>query len=236
MDYESILQKVYESILESGDVAIDVGAHVGRHTIPIAKKIIPNGRVYAIEPLPMCQNRLLNLINADSQLLSEIVTLYPYALSDYEGISDFTIVKDDLGYSGLKERKLDNKSRLEKSRVFTKKLDNLFPDINDLKYIKIDAEGGEFNILKGGINTIRKFRPVVTFEFGASSYAAYSVIPEHVFVFWDELNYKIYDILGNLLDSENVFAQSSINQNVWDYIALPAENISATDKILNAIK
>jgi FkbM family methyltransferase len=107
MDYESIVQNVYESILESGDIAIDVGAHIGRHTIPIAKKIAPNGRVYAFEPLPMCQDSLRNSIKTDPQL-SEIITVYPYALSDYEGKSDFTIVKEDLGYSGLKERRLDH--------------------------------------------------------------------------------------------------------------------------------
>jgi FkbM family methyltransferase len=235
MDYELIVQKVYESILENGDIAIDVGAHVGRHTIPIARKIAPNGKVFACEPLPMCQSPLLNSIKTNPLNLNGIVTVYPYALSDFEGISDFTIVVDDIGYSGLKERKIDNNSRIEKIKVNVKKLDNLFSKINSLRYIKIDAEGGEFNILKGGIYTIKKFRPVVTFEFGASSYSAYSVIPEQVFIFWNELNYKIYDILGNLLDGETIFAQSSINQHVWDYIAIPADNISATEEILRAI-
>ncbi len=227
MDYESLLQRVYESFLESGDIAIDVGAHVGRHTIPIAKKISPDGRVYAVEPLPMGQKSLQNIF-ANSKL-------YPYALSDYEAESEFIFVVNDPGYSGLRERKYDNNATLEKIKVPVKKLDNVFSDLNALRYIKLDAEGGEFNILKGGINTIKKFRPIVTFEFGASSYTAYSVVPEHVFKFWQELNYKIYDILGNLLDSEKVFAKSSIDQNIWDYIAIPAENESAIKTILRAI-
>jgi FkbM family methyltransferase len=235
IDFESILQEVYESILDNGDIAIDIGAHIGRHTIPIAKKIIPNGRVYAFEPLPSCQKQLLKSIKNDSQKLTKIITVYPNALSDYEGESDFTIVKDDLAYSGLIERKLDHKSTTEKIKVTVKKLDNLVTDIDNLKYIKIDAEGGEFNILKGGSKIISKFRPVVTFEFGASSYMAYSVIPEQVFLFWHELNYNIYDILGKLLDSEDSFAQSSINQKIWDYIAIPAENLSATEKVLRVI-
>jgi FkbM family methyltransferase len=236
MDYEIIVQKVYESILESGDNAVDIGAHLGRHTIPIAKKIAPNGKVYAIEPLPMCKSILLNIINNDPCKLTEIITLYPYALSNYEAESDFIVVKDDPGYSGLRERRLDNKSEIEKIKVTVRKLDDLFSKLDALKYIKIDAEGGEFDILQGGINIIRKFRSIVTFEFGASSYSAYSVIPEQVFVFWHELDYKIYDILGNLLYCERTFAKSSINQNIWDYIAIPVENIVATEKILEAIK
>jgi len=229
MDYESLVQEVYESILESGDSAIDVGAHVGRHTIPIAKRIAPNGRVHAFEPLSMCQKFLIKLINSEFKELSEIITLYPYALSDYEGESDFTIVKNDLGYSGLKERKFDNNSSREKIKVPVKRLDDILSDLNSLKYIKIDAEGGEFNILKGGRNCIKKFRPVVTFEFGQGSYSAYSVIPEEVFIFWRELNYKIYDILGNLLESDKSFAKSSIDQNVWDYIAVPEEDMTTVN-------
>ena len=231
-----IVQKVYESILENGDYAIDVGAHLGRHTIPIANKIAPNGRLFAVEPLPICQHALLNSIRSNPLNLIDIVTVYQYALSDYESESDFSVIIDDPGYSGLKERKLDNKSRIEKIKVTVKKLDNLFSELEALKYIKIDAEGGEFNILKGGINIIKKFRPVVTFEFGASSYSAYDVIPEHVYNFWNELNYEIYDILGNLIDNERSFAQSSINQNIWDYIAIPAENRAAIDKVLKIIR
>jgi hypothetical protein len=58
MDYEILVQKVYETILESGDNAIGVGAHVGRHTFPIANKIAPNGKIFAFEPLPMCLRQL----------------------------------------------------------------------------------------------------------------------------------------------------------------------------------
>ncbi|TFH39669.1 MAG: FkbM family methyltransferase, partial [ANME-2 cluster archaeon] len=232
MDYESILQRVYESFLESGDVAIDVGAHVGRHTIPIAKKISSDGRVYAVEPLPMGQKSLQNLLNSGFQNLSANIKLYPYALSDYEEESEFTFVVNNPGYSGLKEREFDNNAKLKKIKVPVKKLDNVFSDLNALRYIKIDAEGGEFNIMKGGINTIKRFRPVVTFEFGASSYAAYSVIPEQVFLFWRELNYDVFDILGNKLENENIFAQSSIDQNVWVYIAIPVENKTITENFL----
>lgn len=236
LDYEIMVQKVYESILEDGDNVIDVGAHIGRHTIPIAKKIAPNGKVFAIEPLPMCQDSLHDTINLNFRDLESLIVVYPYALGDFDGESDFTIVLDDLGYSGLKERNHAVISRLKHIKVPVRKIDNLFSDLTDLKYVKIDAEGREYNILKGGINTIKKFRPVITFEFGENSYAAYSVIPEQVFGFWQEINYKIYDILGNLLDDETAFSQSSITQQVWDYIAIPAENRVAIEKILSAIR
>lgn len=213
MDYENILQKIYETILEEGDNVIDVGAHVGRHTIPIAKKINPSGKVYAVEPLPMCQSILQNLLIESQKGFTDNIILLPYALSDFEGVSKYSIVVDDLGYSGLKERRLDNKSSIKKIDVQVRKLDNLFQGLNALKYIKIDAEGGEFNILKGGINIIKKFRPFVSFEFGESSYSSYSIIPEEVYFYWKELNYDIYDVLGNRISNEQKFAESAKKTN-----------------------
>lgn len=234
-DYEMILQKVYEAILETGDYAIDVGAHVGRHTFPIARKIAPDGKVFAVEPLPACQKELRQKIAEDYKDLDGVISLYPYALSDYEGHSEFIITVDAPGYSGLRERTLDFNTRSKKIQVEIRKADNLFSNLDFLKYIKIDAEGGEFDILKGCANTIVHFRPVVTFEFGQSSYAEYSVNPEEVFYFWKEKGYNIFDINGKLMESEKLFAKSSIDQNVWDYVAVPSERKDLIEKILRAI-
>ncbi|MCP5127942.1 MAG: FkbM family methyltransferase, partial [Gammaproteobacteria bacterium] len=38
-----------------------------------------------------------------------------------------------------------------------------------MKYIKIDAEGGDLIIIRGGKNYIKKHKPFVSFEFGDNS-------------------------------------------------------------------
>lgn len=236
MDYELIVQKVYEIVLRDGDTAIDVGAHVGRHSIPMAKMVAPRGKVFAVEPLPVCQSQLNKTIRNSSLNLEKVITIYPFALSNQESETDFNYVVDDPGYSGLMARTLDRLSTIEKITVQVKTLDKFFSDLNSLKYIKIDAEGGEYNILRGGINLIKKFLPVITFEFGANSYKAYSVVPEEVFHFFSILNYTIFDIKGKILIDENEFAQSSINQHIWDYVAIPSINRKFIEKILAVLK
>ena len=37
IDYERIIQEVYEAVLRVGDTAVDIGAHLGRHTLPMAR-------------------------------------------------------------------------------------------------------------------------------------------------------------------------------------------------------
>lgn len=234
LDYELILQEVYESFIEPGDFAIDVGAHVGRHTIPIAKKAASNGKVFAIEPIPKCRDIMAQSINSQSSL-KDIITVLPYALGNYQGSAEFTIVKNDPGYSGLRERAYERKSEIQKITVEVKTLDDQFFGLNSLKYIKIDAEGGEYDILRGGVELIKRCRPVITFEFGANSFKPYNVIPGEVFRFWKRLNYKIFDILGHELIDEKTFVKSSIDQKIWDYISIPEEDFLVTSKVLRAI-
>ena len=47
--YEERLQNFYQNILEKGDIVVDVGAHSGRHTIPLAFTVGPEGKVITFE-------------------------------------------------------------------------------------------------------------------------------------------------------------------------------------------
>ena len=234
-DYEQRVQAVYESVLQSGDHAIDVGAHVGRHTIPIAQAVAPTGKVIAIEPLPACRKGLAKCIATHYPQLQEVVTRMPYALSDYEGNARFVVAKDALWFSGLEERVYDVPTRTRRIKVSVKTLDALFLTLPALRYIKIDAEGGEFHIVKGGARCIEKFRPLVTFEFGANSIAEYKITPEHMALFWRDAGYDVYDINGSFLSSVDEFVQSATLQHVWDYVAVPAEETTLKSTVLSAL-
>jgi len=137
MDFESLVQATYECILTSGDIAIDVGAHVGRHTIPMAKKVFPHGRVFAFEPLPMCREKLREQIAEHHGELSNLITTYPYALSDYHGEAEFVVAIDALAYSGLKQRVYDTPTSLGQIPVVVRRLDSVVFDLPSLKYMAL---------------------------------------------------------------------------------------------------
>jgi len=233
--FESLVQAIYEAILTRGDIAIDVGAHVGRHTIPMATKVRPNGQVFAFEPLPMCRAMLKEQLTKQHGELAKVITTYSYALSDYDGEAEFVLSIDALAYSGLKRRVYDTPTRLDRMPVMVRKLDSLFLDLPSLKYIKIDAEGGEFHVLKGTIQCLRKFRPLITFEFGANSISEYGITPADMAVLLASAQYKVYDIRGRHL-SRSGFVQSAIVQDVWDYIAIPSENGAFEEAVLSTIR
>jgi FkbM family methyltransferase len=170
-DYEELLENFYRTFLKQGDVAIDAGAHTGRHTLPIARAVAPGGRVFAFEPVPFIRAQLDYAVAAGSTGVS----VYPYALADREGEDEFVVAVDQPAYSGLKPRTYDGPTRLERIRVDVRTLESLFADADRLDYIKIDAEGGELGILRGATALLERFAPIVTFEFGANSLGSYGI-------------------------------------------------------------
>jgi len=94
MDFEAKLQKFYESILQPGMNAVDVGAHVGRHAYEMVRLVGSEGSVYAYEPIPSLFEKLkaTSIGRVDFQ---NTLKVYPYALSNSEGIIDFCLRSEE---------------------------------------------------------------------------------------------------------------------------------------------
>jgi FkbM family methyltransferase len=236
LDYEARVQKVYETVLKPGDGAVDVGAHSGRHLIPMARCVAPTGRILAFEPLPTCREALAVAFDQELEHLRPLVTIHGCALGDRSGQAEFVVAREAMGYSGLKERKYDVATTLERIPVEVRRLDEFALDLPSLAYIKIDAEGGELHILRGAAKTLELFRPAVTFEFGASAIGEYGITVLEMADFWIEREYRIFDILARPLVTRDAFAESATTQSVWDYVALPSEAGALAERVLPELR
>lgn len=128
------------------DIFLDVGANRGRYSIP-AINIEKYKKVYAFEPLSYNLKYLQKNIELNN--LNDKIIIFPYALSDKE--EKVKIFYDPM-HSG--EASMNNSiSKIKKEEIIdTKKLDNVIGKINPEKvsFIKIDVEGHEYRLLKGG--------------------------------------------------------------------------------------
>ena len=115
MDFEAKLEAFYNQLDLDGTTIIDIGAHIGRHAIPLAKKIGPAGLLYAFAPIPLIRNRLNE--NIYSSGLNNVVVL-PFALSTKREMADVTYVPNPPEESALKERRIYNDipSEFQKSK------------------------------------------------------------------------------------------------------------------------
>jgi FkbM family methyltransferase len=156
---EIYLTAVYTKFrkLTGDDVVLDVGAHVGVFTLMASRRV---RRVVAIEPHPF--NYKLLLRNITFNKLTN-VTPVNVALSNYCGSAKLYIAEQS-GSHTIEERVVDrykvkhgfNVDRYVEVRVKT--LDNLVDELglDEVTFIKVDAEGSELNVLKGAERTLKE--------------------------------------------------------------------------------
>lgn len=221
-NYELMLETVYSSILKNGDTAIDVGAHAGRHSIPLAHAIGSKGTLLCFEPLPQQYEQLKNFF--EEKALRKVplpnVEVFNLALSDTNGYANFVMAPDYPEFSGFEVRDYHIPDvKTENIKVEMRTLDSFLENFESLSFIKIDAEGAELRILKGAEKTLTTFKPALGFELGNSSLINYEYGAEDYFDFLKTLDYEIYSIFGNKLDRTE-FLECTEEQFFWDYIAL----------------
>lgn len=230
--FEGQLQRFYQKVVKPDDVVIDVGAHTGRHVLPFSFLTGEAGKIIAIEANPVAAK------NLESQLYKFKVKntdVYVLALSkEVKTAADFYVVKNAPEESGLRQRTVYNAkhNRIHKEKVNVATLDSL--NIKGrIRFIKINVEGAEFLVLQGSYQTISANQPVIAFEFGKNGYEAYGVNPGEVYDYFEELQYSIFSIHGELLEKES-FVSSSCIQKFWDYIACPSTENSRIKRLLTS--
>src|SRR2546430_14249901 len=110
---------------------IDIGAHKGAALAEMVR-VAPRGKHIAYEPLPFLHKYLVDhFLSVDVRLA---------AVSNEEGETSFTHVKNLPTHSGLRDRSYPVKPRVEKMTVRTETLDGSLPAGYVPALIKMDVE------------------------------------------------------------------------------------------------
>jgi FkbM family methyltransferase len=185
MQYDRYTRQIMKHVLKPDSNCIDIGCFKGE-ILEEMIKLAPDGRHFAFEPLHDYFEQLIGRFSGKA-------TIFPYALTDSEGISEFKYVKNAPAYSGLKIRDYNiKKPDIETIGVETRPLDTLIPESCPIHFIKIDVEGGEFQVFIGARNLLKRNKPVVVFESGISASKYYNTKPEEIFDFLtNQVNLKL---------------------------------------------
>ncbi|MEJ2595389.1 MAG: FkbM family methyltransferase [bacterium] len=186
LHYDRLTLKILDKLLQRDTNCIDIGCHKGEILEEILKRS-PEGRHFAFEPIPTLYNALKMLFDGRNVTFSDV------ALSDRKGVATFNYVLDAPAYSGLKKRDYAVKEpEIEVLDVKLDTLDHVIPGDYRVDFIKLDVEGGEFDVLKGARQTMEKHKPFIIFEFGLGASDHYDVVPEKFFEFMDQAGYGIF--------------------------------------------
>ena len=140
--------------VRSGSIVLDIGAHIGTHSLTLANAVGKGGKCYAFEPnkkifwelcFNIARNKVKNILPLRLALGKEISTIETVTpLSINEG-GTFIIHRENLEKASVQLR-----------------LDDL--ELNNISLIKIDVENMEADVIEGGIETILRNRPILIVE------------------------------------------------------------------------
>jgi FkbM family methyltransferase len=186
--YDRLTRIIIRQSLKPEDKCVDIGCHKGE-ILNLFIKYAPKGVHYAFEPIPFLYDEL-------KVKYKENALVFPFALAANSGESTFQIVKNALAYSGIKQRKYKLKNpEIEEVTVPLKTLDEVIPENEKIRLIKIDVEGGELGVLKGAKRVLRQNKPIVIFEFGKGASEFYNTYPTDIFHLLSvECHFKIYTL------------------------------------------
>lgn len=195
--YDRHTKKIIFQSGKPGEAFIDIGANEGK-ILNWMVQATPDARHYAFEPIPV-------LFESLQKKFQGAANIYQLALSDSKSISKFNLVLTDYAYSGLKKRPYHKPQKDTTIEVQTDLLDNHIPANQKISLIKIDVEGGEFNVLKGAKNTIWNSRPILIFECGKMGGDIYGFTASEIFnLLTKDYQYHIYTLKNWLTDQSSL--------------------------------
>ena len=155
-------------VLRPGDIAIDVGAHTGDSTMPIALAVGAAGAVFAFEPNPF----VFKVLARNAALNPHRTTIIPLniAATRHDGTYEFRY--SDSGYcnGGLYEHvspwKHGHFTRLQVEGRHLPTLLAVHPafDATRLRYVKVDTEGYDRDVIASMTELLRAARPFIRAE------------------------------------------------------------------------
>lgn len=175
---------LFEEHVEPGSVVVEVGAHIGSHTVSLARLVGRWGRVYAFEPQRKIFRELYHNLGLNG--LANVVPLR-FAI----GAGETRIVEMNPATSGNEG---GTGVGAGGDRAELRSLDSF--GFDRVSLLKIDVEGYENEVLAGAGDTIRRNRPVILLEImGGEDYETASVdVRERIHGTWERLERFDYTV------------------------------------------
>ncbi len=164
--FEPGTAKTLQELVKPGDVVFDIGANIGAHTLRLAQSVGPAGKVYAFEPADFAFAKLKRNLALNPELelrTSPQQLLLAATLSqevEHEIYASWPLGTVDSVHPKHRGRLVSTKHAVvETLDGFAEK-----HGIARLDLIKMDVDGHELSVLRGGLQTLLRFHPVLVME------------------------------------------------------------------------
>jgi len=203
-----------KEIVKNNNVCIDIGANLGYYTTFLSKLIGKNGKVYAVEPVPLFREILQRNIRKTKSDNAEVM---PFALGEKEGkIKMGMPEKDGIIHHGMtKVADASSDNFVEYFEAEMKIPDILFANIPKIDFIKCDVEGYEQHVFSNMLGIIKSHKPLVQSELSGKDnrLAVYNM--------FNSLSYRCYQLEnGELIEKD----ETKLFEKDTDFYFMPKKS------------
>jgi FkbM family methyltransferase len=199
-DFEQIELSFLSAFLRPGDHFIDVGANLGLFSLVASPIVGETGRVIAFEPAPVTFQRLQDNLELNGFRNVEARNL---GLSDKAGFLSLQI--SEIGHdawNSFAEKASDRYQKKVDVPVSTLDEELATVDRSRITLLKVDVEGWEKFVLRGGEKFLRECEPALLVELTEANCAAAGYRTQEIFDLLVGWGYRWYRYRGGRLFAE----------------------------------
>ncbi len=185
----------------SKNVLVDIGSNVGSVTLPLAQ-LFNLSTVISIEPTKFAFSKLKKNLKLNPSLKNRVKLFNIFISNKRKRVS---FVHSSWKLKVKEKRHKVHLGTLKKTSNKTKTLSEVLGKIRKrIDFIKIDVDGYEINVLRSGKRIIKKYKPLIYFEFAPYLYKEFGYSPEILIDFIKkELNYTFLN--ENFNEVKNIY-------------------------------
>jgi FkbM family methyltransferase len=148
-----------KNFIKDGDVVLDIGAYIGTHALAFSNFVGPEGQVHSFEPQRisfqilkqnLAQNHLSHAMAHHAAIGAQCdrIDLLPLNVEAAHNFGSYALASSEVTAASSQAEAVDVIS-----------IDSL--NLERCDFIKIDVEGLEHQVVKGGEKTIKRFEPII---------------------------------------------------------------------------
>jgi FkbM family methyltransferase len=193
--FERSTVAAYSRIVRPGMTVVDIGANIGAHTLPLARLVGPGGRVIAVEPTAWAMQRLRANLALNPALAAVVQVRQAMLVAKPQDR-----LEDEIYASWpLHGRNVHPKLRAQpKSTAGASALtlDELVSSehLARVDFIKLDVDGYDGAVLRGGLNTLKRDRPTMILELSPYLLAEKGDRLDNLLNLLAERGYRLHDL------------------------------------------
>jgi len=192
--YEREETLLLQDMIGHGDTVFDIGANFGWYTTLFSKLTGDEGKVYAFEPVPWIFDELKKNISLNT--LPGNIILSNTALGDEEKEVEMNVFSNlPHGHASISDLGRED-ARKFKAHMTT--LDEFAEakGIETADLVKLDVEGAELMVLKGGLGFLSRTGPMIVFEANPETSQAFGYHPDDIIALLRDAGYTDFRTAG----------------------------------------